>query len=69
MILVLGSENRPESLTKKGFYSKTAEMWQKIFHMVILRLMIPFSPYQPTFGRNEVFFVFFFLPKSCTFFS
>ena len=34
-------------------------MPQKIFHTVIY-LKIPFHPYQPTFGRDEFFFSFFF---------
>ena len=34
-------------------------MPQKIFHTVIY-LKIPFHPHQPTFGRDEFFFSFFF---------
>ena len=34
-------------------------MRQKIFHTVVY-LKIPFHPYQPTFGRDEFFFSFFF---------
>ena len=34
-------------------------MLQKIFHTVIY-LKIPFHPHQPTFGRDEFFFSFFF---------
>ena len=51
------------------FYSTLAVLFlikAKTFHMVIC-LKIPFHPYQPTFGRDEIFFPFFVL-KSCTLF-
>ena len=75
MTSVLKPENRPASLAKtalqvwrkKRSQSKTAQVRQKIFHRVIC-LKIPFHPNQPTFNRDEVFFLFF-LPKFCTLFS
>ena len=69
----------PKVWRKKRSHSTMAQVWQKIFHMVMC-LKIPFHPYQPTFGCDEVFFFFFFffwflslffffffffLPKSC----
>ena len=46
---------------KKRPYSKTALVRQKIFRMVILVICckILFHLYQPTFGRDEFFFLFF----------
>ena len=61
MTLVLGFENRPESLAKKAvsFKNGLSSLRQKIFHTII-GLNIPFYPNQPTVGRNEVFFLLFF---------
>ena len=68
---VLESETAPQVLRKKRrFQSKTALVRQKIFHLVVC-LKTPFHPNQPTFGRDEVHFVFFFLfflPNFCTLF-
>ena len=59
MTLVLEPENRHASLAKRS-QSKTAQVRQKIFRMVVC-LKIPFHPNQPTFGRDEVYFFLFFL--------
>ena len=61
MTLVLEPENCPASLAKKSGISQKRK---KIFHMVVC-LKIPFHPNQPTFGRDEVSFLFsvFFLPN------
>ena len=59
LTLVLGLENCPENRHKKRFHSKTAEVRQKIFHMVIVCLKIPHYLYQATFGKDK-FFPFFF---------
>ena len=58
--LVLEPKTAPQVWRKKRSQSKTALVRQKIFHMVVC-LKIPFHPNQPTFGRNEVYFFFFFL--------
>ena len=58
VILVLEPENRPSSLTYKAVSVKNGLSTTKIFHRVVC-LKIPFHPNQPTFGRDEVFFLFF----------
>ena len=35
---------------------------------MVVCLKIPFHPNQPTFGRDEVYFFFFFFPNFCTLF-
>ena len=64
---VLGSENHFKNLVYKAVLLKTGLNTAKIFHRVIIRLKIPFYPYQPTSGHDE-FFSFFFLSKSCVLF-
>ena len=56
--LVLGPEPPHKFGVKKQSHSKTAQVRQKIFHLVKC-LKIPFHPNQATFGRDEVFFFFF----------
>ena len=53
----------PKVWRNKRSHLKTAQVRQKIFHMVIL-LKIPLHPYQPTFGRVENFFFFLNLVRS-----
>ena len=55
---VLEPETAPQVWRKKRSQSKTAQVRQKLFHMVIC-LKIPFHPNQPAFGRDEVYFFFF----------
>ena len=55
---VLEPETAPQVCRKKRSQSKTAEVRQKIFHMVVC-LKMPFHPNQPTFGCDEVHFFFF----------
>ena len=56
---VIGFENRPKSWPQKAFHSKIDQVRQNIFHMVIC-FVIPFKPYQPTFGHDKLFFFFLF---------
>ena len=57
--LVLGPENLPGSLVEEAVLTKNGFKYgKKIFHTVIC-LKIPFYPYQPSFGPNEVYFFFF----------
>ena len=68
MTLILEPENRPASLAYKSVSVKNGLSTAKIFHVVVC-LKLPFHPNQPTFGRDEVYFLFF-LPNFCTpFFS
>ena len=57
--LVSEPENRPASWRKKPFQSKTAEVRQKIFHMVEC-LKMSFHLNQSTFGHDEIYFLFSF---------
>ena len=56
---VLEPKTATQVWRKKRSHSKTAWVWQKIFRAVIC-LKIPYHPNQPTFGRNEILFLFFF---------
>ena len=57
--LVLGLKTAPKVWLKKRSHSKTAQVRQQIFHMVIC-FDTRFHPYQPTFSRDEFFCFFFF---------
>ena len=57
--LVLEPENRPANLAYKVVSVKNGLSTAKIFYTVVC-LKIRFHPNQPTFGRDEVFFFFFF---------
>ena len=65
--LVLGPENRSESLAKKAVSFKNNLSTAKIFH-VVTRLKIPFYPYQPTLAAMKFFSCVLFLFFSFFFF-
>ena len=62
VISILRPENHVKKLGLKAVLMKNDLNTAKIFHRVIIRLKIPFYPYQRTFGHDEFFFsCFFFL--------
>ena len=66
MSSILGSKNFPEILAKNGLIQKRRKIGTKYFTW-LFRTLFHFN--QPTFGRDEFFFIIVFVlsfPKSCT---